>query len=137
MPSNLIGPGGLDLGALLRQAKDAQQRVAEVDERRKQLLVTAESPDGLSAAQVDGAGRVVGLTLNPRAMRSDSQSLAESILDAIKAAYEQYETESEQLMGEALGDPGMYEKIRSGQFDAYEYLQRFGLNMPEIRRVIG
>jgi hypothetical protein len=70
-------------------------------------------------------------------MRSDSQTLTESIMDAIKAAYEEFDAANDRLMGEALGDPAMYAKIRAGEFDPYEYLEGFGLNMPELRRRMG
>jgi hypothetical protein len=36
-------------------------------------------------------------------------------------------------MAEATGDSDLFQKIKSGEFDPYEYLKGFGLNVPEVR----
>ncbi len=87
---------------------------------RDALRVNATSPDELVAVTVDGQGRVVGMTIDPRAMRLDSYRLAERLLAAINDGYARYDEQAERLVGEAMGDPDLYAKIKSGEFDAYE-----------------
>jgi DNA-binding protein YbaB len=126
-------PGGLDLDALLRQARESAARLAGIQAERDALRVVGTSPDELLTATVDGQGRVVDLTIDPRAMRLDSYGLAERLLAAINDGYARYEEQAQRLVGEAMGDPDLYQKVQSGEFDAYEYLKGYGLNMPEIR----
>ena len=124
---------GLDVEGMLRRAQESQRRLAEVQAQREELRVVGRSPDGLLEATVDGTGRIVDLRIEPRAMRLDSYSLAEGLLAAVKDAYTEYDAAAQALVGEATGDPELFAKIRSGEFDAYEYLRGFGLNLPEAR----
>jgi DNA-binding protein YbaB len=61
---NVSRPGGLNLDALLEQAKQAQQRLTEVEEQRRELRVTGNDAEGMAEAQIDGTGRVVSLYVN-------------------------------------------------------------------------
>jgi len=128
--------GGLNLEGMLDQARQAQRRAAEAQSKRDELKATGTSDDGLVTATVDGAGQVVDLQLNPRAMRLDSVTLTASLLNAIGHAYEDFRVQGDALAAEALGDPELYEKIKSGNFDMYEYLRSQGLKMPELRGMI-
>jgi DNA-binding protein YbaB len=128
--------GGLDVEGMLDQARQAQRRAAEAQSKRDELKATGSSDDGLVTATVNGVGRVVDLQLNARAMRLDSVTLTESLLNAIGHAYEDFQAQSDALAAEALGDPELYEKIKSGNFDMYEYLRSQGLKMPELRGMI-
>ncbi len=124
---------GIDIEGLLRQARQAQQRAELARQRRDELRVVGESDDGLVRATVDGAGRVVDLSIDPRGMRQDSAGLAQSVLAAIRQGYEEYQAKADELAGEALGDPALFEKIKSGQFDMYEYLKQQGVNVSGLR----
>jgi DNA-binding protein YbaB len=128
--------GGLDLDAMLRQAREAEARLAEMNARRDEMRIVGHGGDDLVEATVDGTGRVVDLRIEARAMRMDSHGLAEAMLAAITAAYAEYDEQAQALLGEATGDPELFAKIRDGSFDPYEYLRGFGLNMPEIRGMV-
>ncbi len=132
-PLGGAGSGGLDLSGLLRQAQQAAQRAEQIRQQRDDLQAVGESEDGLVRATVDAAGRVVALSIEPRAMRNDSEGLAEKVLAAIRQAYQEIEAKADELAGEALGDPELFQKIKSGQFDMYEYLQQQGVNVAELR----
>jgi len=131
-----VRPGGLDIEAMLRQARESAARLSQLQAERDELRVVGTSPDELLTATIDGQGRVVDLAIDSRAMRLDSYGLAERMLAAIKDGYARYEEQADRLVGEAMGDPELYSKIKSGQFDAYEYLKGFGLNVPEIRGMV-
>jgi DNA-binding YbaB/EbfC family protein len=125
--------GGLDLEQMLAQARQTEQRLKEVQAKRAEMRVPGSSPDGMVEVTVDGTGRIVGVSVNPRALRLDSFSLAEAMLAAAQAAYVAYDEQAQQLMAEATGDSDLFQKIKSGEFDPYEYLKGFGLNVPEVR----
>jgi DNA-binding protein YbaB len=128
--------GGLNIDAMLRQARESASRLAGMQAEREALRVSGTTPDELFTATIDGQGRVVELTIDSRAMRLDSYTLAERVLEAIRDGYARYEEQAERMVGEAMGDPDLYTKIKSGEFDAYEYLKGYGLNMPEIRGLL-
>jgi DNA-binding protein YbaB len=127
------GRGGMDIDRLLGQAKQAAQRAEQVRQQREELRAVGESEDGLVRATVDAAGRVVALSIDPRAMRQDSEGLAQKVLVAIRQGYQEIEAKADELAGEALGDPELFRKIKSGQFDMYEYLQQQGVNLSGLR----
>ncbi len=130
------GAGSFNIEGMLRQAEQAQQRAAQARERRAEMKAVGASEDGLVEATVDGNGRVVGLHINSRAMRMDSVTLTETVLAAIGHAYEDYQEQADQVAGEALGDPELYAKIKSGNFDMYQYLRDQGVNVPELRGLV-
>jgi DNA-binding protein YbaB len=121
---------------MLRQAKESQERLAEFQAKRAEMRVSGFSEDGLLEAVVDGNGRIADIKIEGRALRLDSFSLAEGLMAAIRSAYAAYDQESEQMIGKVTGDNELFEKIKSGNFDAYEYLRSFGFNMPEVRGMI-
>ncbi|WP_412542211.1 YbaB/EbfC family nucleoid-associated protein [Longispora sp. K20-0274] len=134
MDSSRLGKfAGMDLGAMMRQAQEAQVRVQEVQEARAELRVTGASPDGLIEVTVDGTGRAVDIQINARAMRGDSFSIADGVLAAFTKAYQEFDEVNDRMMGEAMGDADIFQKLKSGEMDGYEYLKSFGLDMPEMR----
>lgn len=127
---------GLDLERMLSQAKEAEQRLAGIQAQRADLRVSGSSPNGLVEVTVDGSGRVIDVKIESRAMRNSSFDLADAMLAATNAAYAAFDLEGERLTSELLDDPDLVEDLKSGQFDAYEYLRKFGFNMPEVRGII-
>jgi len=132
-PFDGAGRGGPDIDGLLRQAREAQHRAEQAQQRRDELKVVGESEDGMVRATVDGVGQVVELSIDPRAMRRGSEGLAEAVLAAIRQGYAEYQARADELAGEALGDPELLQKIKSGQFDMFEYLQQQGVNLSALR----
>jgi DNA-binding protein YbaB len=86
---------------------DAYARVAELAERAKGLQEalttaggTASGPSGLVTVRVGANGELEELTIAPRAMRLDAESLAQEIM----AGYEEALAESRERMGALLGE---------------------------------
>lgn len=76
----LTGPIRIDHSAIAEKIRRLRDELATVE-------ATADSPDGLIQATVDGRGRLLTLTLSPRIYRElSSQALADSIVDTIQAA---------------------------------------------------
>jgi DNA-binding YbaB/EbfC family protein len=121
--------GASDLSGLLRQAEEQQRRSAEVQQRRAELRITGESPDGFVVVTVDGEMKVCNIEINARAMRLDSFTLAESIQAAIDVAYAAYVERNQELMAEALGDEDLVRQAREGTLKPEDWFRRFGVDL--------
>jgi DNA-binding protein YbaB len=60
--------------------------VPDLPERLAGARQEASSPDGVVTAVVDGGGRLVDLTLDPKAMRLAAERLAATIAETVQAA---------------------------------------------------
>ncbi|RJL30040.1 YbaB/EbfC family nucleoid-associated protein [Bailinhaonella thermotolerans] len=70
-----------------------------------ELRGVGESPDRLAIAVADASGRLLSLDLDPKAMRLDSRTLAESVLAAVRQAQADAEGKLQRLADDtfALG----------------------------------
>ncbi|MGY0236397.1 YbaB/EbfC family nucleoid-associated protein [Longispora urticae] len=129
---------GFDVDAMLRKAEESQRRLKEMEVARAEMRVTGTSPDGLIEVTLDGSGRCVDIQINGRAMRGDSFTIADGVQAAMTQAYGEFDEAHEQMMGEAMGDPELYQKLKSGEYDPYAYLKEMGLDLPlELRGQLG
>jgi nucleoid-associated protein EbfC len=98
------------MAELLKQAQLMQQQLAQAQEELANAKVHGSAGGGLVTATVTGAGEVVGLTIDPRAVDpEDTESLADLVLAAIKDANRAAAELQAQTMGpltEGLGGPG-------------------------------
>ncbi len=75
------------MAGLLKQAQQMQQRLAEAQEELGKATVRGTAGGGLVTATVTGAGEVVGLEIDPKAIDpSDAEGLADLVLAAIRDA---------------------------------------------------
>jgi DNA-binding protein YbaB len=71
---------GIDYSVLAAGIRRVRDTIADVE-------ATADSPDGLVQATVDGRGRLLALRLSPLVYRElGSAALAESVVDTVTAA---------------------------------------------------
>ncbi|GAA2441408.1 hypothetical protein GCM10010191_67020 [Actinomadura vinacea] len=96
-----------DLHRLTSQADEMMKRLNASGEEVAEMVGEGESADGLLRATVDSGGRLKELTINPRAMRKDSQTLAEELTAAITAAQDDVQGRSEGLINGLLAEYGM------------------------------
>ncbi|MEE6258208.1 YbaB/EbfC family nucleoid-associated protein [Plantactinospora sonchi] len=74
-----------------------------VRERLDELRIEAESADGLIVATVDGRGRLVDVTLDPRIRRhADAGALARDVLATVRRAAELAATAAAEFTAGAL-----------------------------------
>lgn len=88
--------------------RQLQEQLGQAEERRKAIgELTAEgvSEDGYVTVQVGMGGAVQGLTINPRAMRLDSLTLSETIMEAIAAGATAYAEAVRELTPNVPADP--------------------------------
>ncbi|MET8838183.1 YbaB/EbfC family nucleoid-associated protein [Micromonospora sp. NPDC004540] len=127
------GAGGA-VENLLRQAQEQQRRLAEFQQRRAELRVTGESPDGLVRVTVDGDMKVGGIDLNARAMRLDSYTLAESLQAAIDAAYAAFAERQQELMTDMLGGSDLVRRAQEGNLTPEDWFRQFGVDLTDPTR---
>jgi DNA-binding YbaB/EbfC family protein len=119
---------------LLRQAQEQQRRLAEFQQQRAELRVTGESPDGLVQVTVDGDMKVGDIQLNPRAMRLDSFTLAESLQAAIDAAYATFAERQQELTAEMLGGSELVRRAQEGTLTPEDWFRQFGVDLTDPTR---
>ncbi len=99
-PSPDAGLGGLDLGALMQQAQELQQQMAEAQERQASQVVTGSAGGGKVTVEMTGGGEFRNVTIAPEAVDPDDVELLEElVLAALRDASAQVAEAAEQAMG--------------------------------------
>jgi DNA-binding YbaB/EbfC family protein len=98
--------------ALLQQAQQVQQQLADAQQRLAETTVTGSAGGGLVTATVTGTGELTGLTISPEAVDpDDTETLADLVLAAVRDATHSAEELQQQAMGPLAsgfgGLPGM------------------------------
>ncbi|GAA0951620.1 YbaB/EbfC family nucleoid-associated protein [Nonomuraea longicatena] len=99
-------PARMDPADLDRMVADSERTLKGLREamvRLNEITGVAQSADGLVSATVAQGGRLLELNLNPRAMRHDSRTLAESIVAAVQDAQDAAGRRSQELLETVLG----------------------------------
>ncbi len=92
---------------LLKEAKKAQQKAAEVQEKLAEMTVGASAAGGLVEVKANGHGRIVSVQIKPEALDpEDVEALEDLILVAIQEAQEKAAELAEKEMGGSLGGMG-------------------------------
>jgi len=92
---------------LLKEAKKAQQKAAEVQEKLEGMTVTGSAGGGLVEVVANGHARIIGISLKPEAVDPDDvEALEDLILVAIQDAQSKAAELAEKEMGGSLGDVG-------------------------------
>jgi DNA-binding protein YbaB len=92
-----------DLNRIIGQSQEVMRNLEKVQDALGEVTGEGEAADGMVRAVVTGTGGIQQVTLEPRAMRLDSQSLAENVTLAVRAAQTDAQSKTTQLLGSALG----------------------------------
>ena len=94
-----FGEGGFDVNALLQQAQQMQEQMAEAQQELAAATVEGTVADGLVTVTVNGAGELVGLKI-----RKDSfdPSDTEDLEDLVVAAYRDARAKADEMVSERL-----------------------------------
>src|SRR3954453_17728860 len=100
-PFEALGAGGFDMNALLQQAQQMQEQLAEAQQRLHDTEV--EGSVGSVTVKVNGVGEMTAVHLKPGASAPpDAESLSD-LGDTIVAAYRDAKAKADGLATEALG----------------------------------
>jgi len=78
-----------DLTRQLDVAINQLERLADFRAQLDEVTAVGEAAEGLIRVEAGPAGHPTGLTIDPRAMRMDSESLSQAIMEAFRSARDQ------------------------------------------------
>lgn len=90
---------GFDLGGIMKQAQELQERLGKVQEEAASRTVEATSGGGMVTAIVSGKIELVGLRIDPEVLKSAD---VEMLQDLIVAAVNQAIRNAQALMAEEM-----------------------------------
>lgn len=97
----------MDLNALMKQAQAVQQKFTEAQEKMNQVVVSGEAGAGLVKVDLQGAGVLSRIQIDPSLINADeAEVLADLIVAAHADARKKLDEESARLMKEAAGPFG-------------------------------
>lgn len=96
--------GGLDMGALLAQAKSVQDQLEVAQNQLTESSFEGTAGGGLVRATVTGTGELDALMIAPEALEdTDAETLADLVVAAVKDATGQAHTIQQSLMPQMPG----------------------------------
>lgn len=97
-------PGEFDLGALMESAQKMQAQVAEAQASLADVRATGRAGGGLVQAEMDGNGRLVGVTIDPSVVDpTDVETLADLVVAAVRDGAREAEALAQQAMSSVAG----------------------------------
>ncbi|MEQ4204710.1 YbaB/EbfC family nucleoid-associated protein [Actinopolymorpha sp. B17G11] len=97
----------------------------ESDERTEQVRGVGEALDGHVRVTAKPGGRLESVELNPRALRSDSASLAEAFLTAANAALEDLQQRLSAALPDVPDQQQLMERLQEFQNQSVAQMQRY------------
>jgi nucleoid-associated protein EbfC len=106
-----MGPGGMDLGAMMKQAQQMQADMLAAQEKLKDEVVESSAGGGMVKAKMSGDLRLLELTIDPEAADPEEIELLQdtvlaAVNEALRAAQELAESKLGGITG-GLGLPGL------------------------------
>ena len=95
-----MGGGAPNMQALMKQAQKMQAQMLEAQEKLAQTEIVGTSGGGLVTVTVTGAGEVVGVKIDPKAIDPED---AETLEDLVLAAVRDGQTQAHELGEAAMG----------------------------------
>lgn len=100
-PFEALGAGGFDMNALLQQAQQMQEQLAQAQQQLHDTEV--EGTVGSVSVKVNGVGELTGVTIAPGGFDGgDAESLTD-LGDMVVAAYRDAKAQADSMATEALG----------------------------------
>ena len=103
-----------DMSTMLKQAREIQKRIEEVQSDLEKITINAESGGGLITVMINGKQEILELNISQEAMEEDKELLEDLIISAINKALsdsqEEMQTRMNSVTGGMLGGlkiPGM------------------------------
>ncbi len=104
----------LDMNALMKQAREMQEQMARAQEEAKTEVSEASAGGGMVTVKANGAGELVEVSIDPRAIDPDDPELLADMVraaanEALRGAAQQVETKLRSQMPDlgGLGLPGL------------------------------
>lgn len=95
--------GGFDMGALLQQAQQMQEQIAQAQADLAEATVEGTVGGGAVSVQVTGTGDLAGVTIAPGTVDGASEEDLADLADMIVAAYRDGRAKADEMAAQALG----------------------------------
>ena len=97
-----------DMNKMLREAQRMQEELAKVQEEAASEVVEASAGGGMVTVKANGAGEVVSITIDPKAIDPDDpEFLEDAVLAAVNEALRAAQALAESKLGGSLGGLGL------------------------------
>ncbi|MEV4580514.1 YbaB/EbfC family nucleoid-associated protein [Nonomuraea jabiensis] len=123
-----------ELERITARAEDMLARVEELRSEIDVVVGRGEAADGQVRVTAGASGRLMDVVLAPRAMRLDSQKLAEAVLRAAQEAQDDVAAKVDAVMAQTLGGALPGRELLDEQFGSV--LESFESSMDERLRAI-
>jgi DNA-binding YbaB/EbfC family protein len=100
-PFEALGAGGFDMNALLQQAQQMQEQLAEAQQRLHDSEV--EGAVGSVTVKVNGVGELTSVDVKPGGFDGDDAESLADLGDMVVAAYRDAKAKADSMATEALG----------------------------------
>jgi hypothetical protein len=98
----------LDLNKLMQQAQQMQQQMAKAQEELASEIVEASAGGGMVTVKATGAGELVELKIDPKAIDPDDPELLEDmVLAAVNEALRSAQSLAQSKLGSMAGGLGL------------------------------
>jgi len=102
------GEGGMDLSGMLAQAQAMQSQLMQAQEELAAAVFEGSAGGDLVEAKVSGTGELLALTIKPEAADpQDTETLADLVLAAVRAATAQQQAAAAAKLGPMAGGLGL------------------------------
>src|SRR3954468_18040918 len=102
------GPGGFDMGAMMKQVQQMQAEMTEAQEKLKDEVVDASAGGGMVKVKMSGDLRLLELTIDPDAIDpEDAELLQDMVLAAVNEAIRSAQELASSKLGGISGGAGM------------------------------
>lgn len=103
MTQNPFGEGGFDMNAILQQAQQMQEQLANASARLAETEVEGTVAGGAVAVTVNGTGDLLNVRISTGGFDSDSAEDMADLGDMIVAAWRDAKARADALASEAMG----------------------------------
>jgi DNA-binding YbaB/EbfC family protein len=100
MPGGMGGPGGMDLGAMMKQLQQVQAEMAQAQEKLKDEVVEASAGGGMVKVKMSGDLNLQEIKIDPEAIDPED---AEVLEDMVTAAVNEALRAAQELASSRLG----------------------------------
>jgi nucleoid-associated protein EbfC len=103
-----MGPGGMDLNAMMKQVQEMQAEMASAQEKLKDEVVDASAGGGMVKAKMSGDLRLLEVQIDPQAADpEDVELLQDMVLAAVNEALRAAQELASSKLGGIAGGMGL------------------------------
>jgi DNA-binding YbaB/EbfC family protein len=88
-----------NLSEMMKQVQAMQSRMAEMQAKLEQTVVTGQSGGGMVQVSLNGKGTMTGIAIDPSLMKAEEREILE---DLVVAAHTDAKTKVENMMAEEM-----------------------------------